>query len=189
MFELGKLHNFGIVPQDDKSKQTSRSKFGEDAMNSIIEAARSKGTNKSQNLQSNVEIKHNTNNKTREQMAKEGIKQFRQNIQELQDALGIPDNILPESSVVVKKDGTEESICFSEDGQYKITILTQKDGSTKQIYSKLSDYEADGSPIYKDFGDWQTIKHEMLNPTTGEIQYYWEYRETNHLTGNGFATN
>ena len=189
MFELGKVHNSGLIPQDNKTTRSTRRSLGEEALISIMKAAKPSDTSKTQKSQSDLGINQNRTPKTRDEMAAEGIKQFKQNINELEFALGIQDNILPESAVVIKKDGTQEAVRFSEDGQYKITVLTKKDGSTEQIYLRLSGHEQDGSAVYEKLGSWQTVKREILDQTTGKIGYYWGYMEKNELSGVGIATN
>lgn len=126
--------------------------------------------------------------KSRDALAAEGMKGFVRTIHKFEQSLGIPDNFMQASSVVIKKDGTEEAVRYSEDGHYKITTLTKEDGSRQQIYSKFSGY-SDETPVYEELGSWQTMKRELINETTGEKHSTWYFKQENYITGVGIATN
>ncbi len=126
--------------------------------------------------------------KRRDELAAEGMKSFERTIDSFEESLGIPDNFMPNSSIVIKKDGTEEAVRYSEDGYYKITTLTKEDGSRQQIYSKFSRY-SDETPVYQDLGSWETIKREIINETTGEKYPTWYFKQENYITGTSITTN
>ncbi len=120
----------------------------------------------------------------REEMAAEGMKKFQDFINDFEEELGIPDKFLPVSGIVIKDDGSEEAVRYSEDGKYKITIQTDKDGSRTQTYSRISAYSGN-TPVYEEIGTWSAYKRQYINPETGEGEgpYDWGYRQDNYITG------
>ena len=64
MFEVGGVNAAGITPQDNKTKHLTRKTMGEDAVNSIIDAARSGRTNQARRSASvNQDVLQNNNYK------------------------------------------------------------------------------------------------------------------------------
>ena len=111
-------------------------------------------------------------------MAAEGVQNHRARIDEFEKSLGIPDYYISPNAVVRRKDGTEVQDGFTEDGNYRIRVITQKDGSRRQIYYKLAGFK-DYKPVYKKLGFWQTTKE----PSSGLKDHSWAFEAKNYLTG------
>ena len=70
---------------------------------------------------------------------------------------------------------------YSEDGKYKITIQTDKDGSRTQTYSRISAYSG-YTPVYEEIGTWSVSKRPFM------YGYIWDYRQDNYITGIDMVT-